>query len=177
MKNILFLLLAVATFLSCGKENGDKDAMTTINFLLVADDLSDAVQFKYHDIDGPNGPEQGFVTDAVLKPGLTYTGSVSILNGTTTPTTNVNETIMANPEDYRVYFSISPNNVATIDVMDKDSNGMPIGLETRLTTSNQEGDHTLKIQLVRSPDKSATTAAQSGGDIAIEGEFKLYIRQ
>ena len=177
MQKLFYLLLALATITSCQKDNLDPDAMTTINFLLIADDLSNAVQFKYHDLDGPDGPLQGFVTDAVLAPNLGYTGTVNILNEQTNPTTMVNEEIMANPDDFQVFFTLSNPNVE-VEIMDKDNNGMPIGLSTRVTTGSQEGDYTMKIQVVKNGTKSnAGTAEEAGGKIAIEGDFKVYVRE
>jgi len=177
MQKLFYLLLALVTITSCQKDTIDRDAMTTINFLLIADDLSDAVQFKYHDLDGPDGPLQGFVTDAVLSPNLGYSGAVSILNERTNPTTKVNDEIMANPNDFQVFFTLSDPNVK-VEIMDEDDNGMPIGLTTRVTTGSQEGDYTMKIQVVKNGNKSnAGTAEEAGGEIAIEGDFKVYVRE
>ncbi len=176
MNRLFILLLSLVAVFGCSKDKLDQDAMTTINFLLIADDLSDGVQFKYHDLDGPDGPLQGFVTDAVLSPNLGYTGTISILNERTNPTTKVNDEIMANPNDYQVFFTLSDPNV-DVKVMDKDDNGMPLGLSTRVTTGSQEGDYTMKIQVVKNGNKSnAGTAEEAGGEIAIESEFIVYIR-
>lgn len=178
MQKLFYLLLALVTITSCQKDNVDQDAMTTINFLLIADDLSNGVQFKYHDLDGPDGPLQGFVTGAVLAPNLGYTGTISILNERTNPTTQVTDQIMDNPNDYQIFFTLSDPQMVDIDIMDKDDNGMPLGLSTRVTTGSQEGEHTMKIQVVKNGNKSnGGTAAEAGGEIAIEGEFEIYIRK
>ena len=83
----------------------------------------------------------------------------------------------ANPEDYRIYFEVAPTDGAVIEITDEDSNGMPIGLTTRLHTADTEGDYSLRIRVIRSPDKSAPTAEQAGGEVAIEGVFKMYLRR
>lgn len=177
MKNLFAILIALTTLLSCSKDDpqiSHSELITGFKIVLIATDLSDAIIIEHRDLDGPDGPAQPFSTTVVLRANTTYEGTMEILNQNATPTENLKAEIVAEGEDHQVFFQTNSVNLS-IDYMDEDASGMPIGIESRFNVG-EAGQGKMKIQIKHQPEKNTQgDSDRAGGTIDIEGEFDVII--
>ncbi|MDW8271461.1 MAG: hypothetical protein RML15_03495 [Bacteroidota bacterium] len=124
----LAILLSVS---GCEKHSHDHDEHKvpgTFILRLIPARGTDTITAQWNDPDGPGG-NQPTVTELRLKGGLTYTGRLEIL---ATDGDTLTSVIQAQGTEHQLFWSISgaAQNVVQISVSDRDSRGMPLGLET-----------------------------------------------
>jgi hypothetical protein len=103
------------------------------------------------------------ITSDDLAPNTTYNGNIRFLNEAADPTAEVTEEIREEDEEHQIFYN--PDGLATIEYLDEDGNGNPLGLEIKFVTL-AVGAGNLTITLLHEPDKSASGVSEGNMDNA-----------
>lgn len=170
MKNLIpsnRLLMSVALVLStivfstgCSEQSTtpndhgeEHDVVTTVTFVLVGDH-NDTTRFVWEDADGPGGNNPNRIDTIRLKPGVVYSGTVQLMNVAVNPHEDLTADVAAHKEQHQFFYTITPKDLAGVTNLDKDSNGLNVGLSYTLTTHTQ-GTGVFQVSLSHF-DNSAT---------------------
>ena len=163
---ILFLALVAISISSCNKDDNpappvnEEEVITTVTTKLMAGNQTILLTSRDLDGDGPNAPV--VTSSGNLSANTTYTGTVTFLNETVTPASNITVEVLEEGVDHQLFFQ-APTSLGTFTYSDLDANGKPIGLQFTLATSAATTG-SLLVTLRHLPNKSA--AGVSAGNIA-----------
>lgn len=179
-----FLILLGASLLflgSCGDPDDPEDpheeeVITSLIYTLKANGQDDVV-LSFEDTDGDGGNEP-VITNGKLAANTTYEGSIELWNRAEDPEEEITPEVEEEGEDHQFFFETTVEGI-TIVYDDKDASDQPIGLKTKLTTTDA-GTGTLKVILRHEPNKgadgvSAGSIANAGGETDIEVSFELEV--
>jgi hypothetical protein len=179
-KTFVKFLLATAVIFSitsCEKEGeNDEELITTITYTLTPSGGGSPVTLSFRDLDGDGGNAPVFNVSP-LKANTVYNGVLSLLNESESPTEDITTEIKAEDKDHQFFFESS---ILTVEYTDQDADNNPVGLTTKLTTTNA-GSGKLKITLRHEPNKGANGVkdgliANAGGETDIEVEFNITVQ-
>ncbi|WP_124144956.1 type 1 periplasmic binding fold superfamily protein [Okeania hirsuta] len=142
-------------------QNPPKEITTLAYTLIPTGGGADAV-LSYEDLDGENGANPPSYIIEPLKANTSYSGTIVILNKRVSPATNITSELLAEAEDYQLFYETEGGANATFTYTDQDNDGNPIGIMTTLSTGSP-GSGKINIRLVYQPEKDATGVAS--GDI------------
>jgi hypothetical protein len=193
----LFLLLGLGLFVSCSDDEDptpvdgvDEEEISKIVLTFTPDNGEDAVTATWLDADGEGGNDPT-IEEIELEEDVTYALTMTLTNTLGSEDEDITAEISEEAEEHMFFFSFSEgyftdptgdgnadNRDDAINYVDKDSNDLPVGLETTWTTgdhSEEEGAFT--VILKHQPDmKTATSDASTGGtDVNIT--FPLHIEE
>lgn len=177
-KNLLFVLLLTG----CTKElpiiPNEEELITTVRLTCLPENGGDSVIFEYKDVDGEGGtaPE---IKNGILSANTTYQMTVELLNESVSPVENITEEVKEEGIDHQIFYIIENPNL-TISYTDQDENGLPIGLENTLKTS-ENANGNLTVTLKHKPMKSASgvsngNISNAGGETDVEVTFYVQIQ-
>ena len=182
MKSVVFVLLAgSALFLSCEDEVNDppipneEEVITTLTYTLTA--AASVHTFTFQDLDGDGGNAPIISVDTITS-GVSYNGSLILLNETENPADNITTEIFDEAEEHQFFFQ-SSDPALSVSYSDTDANQQPLGLLSELSASDP-GDYSLTITLRHEPVKSAAGVsdgdiANAGGETDIEVTFQIHV--
>ena len=180
IKLLAVLFISTITLSSCSDSHDDDDhehgeeLITTVTYTLTSG--NDVVTLTFKDLDGEGGLDGTTTISGPLKANTTYTGAVSFLNETESPTENITEEVIAEGDEHEVFYTTTVSGL-TISKTDDDKNGDPLGIETSLTTSNA-ATGTITIVLIHEPLKPNNgTSTSAGGSTDAEVTFAVQITQ
>ena len=186
MKNMKFLTAAVFTsllFIGCSDDDApeavnEEEIITTLTVTLVPEGGGTEVILQTRDLDG-DGPNAPVITTGNLAAGVTYSGSIVLLNETEEEPDNITEEVEEESDEHQFFYQIT-NSLATFEYADFDGDSNPIGLEFTVTTSATLGTGTLTITLRHEPSKSATGVSDgditnAGGETDIQAVFSISV--
>jgi hypothetical protein len=127
------------------------------------------------DGDGGNAP---MITVDTISSGVSYNGSLSLLNETESPADKITTEIFEEAEEHQFFFQ-SSDSALSVSYSDTDANQQPLGLLSELSASDP-GDYSLTITLRHEPDKSAAGVSDgditnAGGETDIEVTFQIHV--
>ena len=155
------------------------ELITTLTYTLVpVISGGDAVVLSFKDLDGDGGNVPTII-GGTLTANTTYSGTISLLNETTTPAEDIAAEVKSEDVDHQFFFAIDNVNLS-LTYSDQDANGQPLGLTTALTTGNASSG-TLMLTLRHQPDKNAVGVADgdisnAGGETDIEVAFPIEVQ-
>jgi len=203
MKKLSLLFLSsIFLFASCASDDdvvteveNEQELITTVIVELISD--SDDVDLSWEDLDAEDDADPE-ITGGTLLPNTTYTGYIELLNENAEEEDHdeeeeeeeeeghehdhgydVTEEIEEEAEDHQFFFTTTGDLDVTINYVDEDANGNPIGLEFTLVTGDvSEGE--LEVLLLHEPDKFAEgvsegDATNAGGEVDIDVSFPITI--
>ncbi len=111
--------------------------------------------------------------------GVSYNGSLSLLNEIESPADNITAEIFAEAEEHQFFFETTLTAMA-VAYADTDADGNPIGLATTVTTGDAEMG-TLTITLRHEPVKDGVGVSDgditnAGGETDIEVTFDVDVQ-
>ncbi|MFN3589479.1 MAG: hypothetical protein ACK4UP_08855 [Spirosomataceae bacterium] len=106
-------------------------------------------KFSWKDLDGEGG-NAPTVEKVTLATGKSYTMRISFLNETVMPVEDITEEIEEEADEHLVVFTVSPAGLVSVNVTDRDAKNLPIGLESRVTTTTA-GSGELRVVLRHQP--------------------------
>jgi len=134
-------LIAIAMFgifmSSCSKddvtEENSNELITTVELKFTERGTSNVQSFNFEDIDGPGGqaPE---IDQIILAPNKIYDVEIEVYDDSKNPPLVIHEEIEEESNDHRFYFEPSNANL-TINGLDNDGSGKPLGLKSVWTTT------------------------------------------
>lgn len=154
MRNLfLFILLTITVFTSCKKNvsnpnnDAEHNAITTVTL-----QFSQAGVLKreavFDDPDGVGGSIPVRFDTIKLDKNQVYNGTIILQNKSGGSTiVNMNNTIKSAGHQHEFFYIPQPSNLVSVEKLDKDNLGFPLGFDTRWTTTNITGTGTTKVML------------------------------
>lgn len=176
----LLMLISLFLFQACDDDPeipNEEEVITSMTYTLTPIDGGTPVILSFQDLDGDGG-DAPIITGGTLAINTTYTGTLQLLNETTSPAESINEEILAEAEEHQFFFQSTVNGL-NITYNDTDVDGLPLGLETNLSTT-EANNGTLNIILRHEPNKSADNVSSgdvtnAGGETDIEVTFDVNV--
>lgn len=160
LTSLVIALAAVVFSTGCSEQSAtpndhgeEHDVVTTVTFLLVGDH-NDTTRFVWEDADGPGGNNPDRIDTIRLKRGVAYSGTIQLMNVSVNPHEDLTTDVAAHKEQHQFFYTVTPKDLAEVTNLDKDSNGLSVGLSYTLTTHTQ-GTGVLEVSLSHF-DNSAT---------------------
>lgn len=172
------LLVLTLVFTACSDNDpevvNEEELITTVNITLTPQGGGNTVNLQFRDPDGPDGPLTPTATPPVgiLQANTVYDGTIEFLDETKTPAEDITEEIEEEDEEHQIFYSFDTIN-ATVEYTDQDSNGNPVGLNFRVTTTTAASG-VFRITLLHEPDKSAP-GVSTGDPTNAGGETDIFV--
>ena len=183
MKNLKFLtttIFALFLFVSCSNNDdtpepiNEEEPLTTLTVTLEPEGGGTTITLQTRDLDD-DGPEPPVVTvSGNLISGVTYNGTIVILNETVSPPEIVTEEVEAEDVDHQFFYTAAGGLDVTTEYGNFDSNGNPLGTEFTLT-AGAASSGTLTFTLRHLPTKPNTGLDDAGGNTDIAAPFNITI--
>lgn len=180
-KQILLLpiLTLVFMFTSCTDDSdpvNEQEVITTMTVTLTPDTGGTDVVLQTRDLDGEGGEDPTVtVTGGPLTSGVSYSGSIVLLNETEDPVENVTEEIEEEDDEHQFFFVVGSGLDVTTSYDDQDGNGNPVGLSFTLTAGSASGGD-FTVTLRHEPTKPNTGINDAGGETDIEETFVITVQ-
>lgn len=188
MKNrsILYIvsltLAATALFTSCKKDDDDpknpgdpneSELITTvrINFTDSAG-TAPGVSVVFRDLDGEGGNAPTRFDTIRLQPSTTYYTEILLLNESALPADTISNEVAEEADDHLFFFLHTGVDITTT-YLDQDSNGLPLGLQTKWVTG-AAGTGTSRVTLKHQP--GVKDGSQAPGETDMELTFRSEVQ-
>ncbi|WP_276482553.1 hypothetical protein [Paraflavitalea pollutisoli] len=175
-------LLVATAFTACKKDKGEtneEEVITTLQLTFTPQGGGSPLVYKFEDADGPGGAAPT-IDQIVLAPSKSYDVALQLLNKTANPVEDITEEIEEEAAAHRFYFTPATGSNITVSGLDKDANGVDLGLHSVWTTTAAATGSvkvTLRHYPAVPPNKAAADAVdsqKSGTDI--EATFTTKIQ-
>jgi dynactin complex subunit len=180
-KFVLFLSLS-SLFFSCKKEEvvptDDNELITTVE-LIFTDANKKVTTFSFQDKDGDGKTPPEKFDKITLDKNMAYTMEIKVYDETKNPKEDITEQIKLESDVHLFVFKIDPSALFSLKAIDKDKNGLPIGLLSSGTTQNAVGVGKFNLILKHQPPvngKAVKTGNEAGGSSDIDLIFDLSIK-
>ncbi len=184
MKKANFLTTVFFTtllFVSCSDDDdtpdmvNEEEVITTLTATLTPDGGGTAITIQTRDLDGdgPNAPEVTVSGD--LMAGVTYNGSLVLLNETESPAENITDEVEEENLEHQFFFTVGGGLDVTTAYANFDSEGNPLGTEFTLT-AGAASSGTLTFTLRHEPTKPNTGLGDAGGETDIAATFNVTVQ-
>jgi hypothetical protein len=180
MKKFILLLILFSFNFACKKEEviptDDNELITTVELIFI-DSNKKVSTFSFLDKDGDNKPEK--FDKITLDKNMIYTMDIKVYDETKNPKEDITEQIKLESDVHLFVFKIDPAALFSLKAIDKDKNGLPIGLLSSGTTQNAAGTGKLNLILKHQPPingKAVKTGNESGGSSDIDLVFDLSVK-
>lgn len=165
MKLSVLVLTVTLALTACKKDKGEsneEEVITTLQLTFTPHTGGTPLVYKYDDADGPGGnaPTIDVIT---LAPSTTYDVSLQLLNKTVNPAEDITEEVEEESNAHRFYFAPTAASNITVSDLDKDINGVDVGL-TGVWTTGAAGNGSVKITLRHYPNDPPNKAAGDAVD-------------
>ncbi|MDA9056534.1 type 1 periplasmic binding fold superfamily protein [Flavobacteriaceae bacterium] len=184
MKNIKFLtlVLAVSTlFIGCSKDDdarplpvNEEEVITTLTVTLVPNDGSTAITLQTRDLDG-DGPNEPVITTGNLATGVTYSGSIVLLNESVNPAENITDEVEEESNEHQFFYTAAAGLDVTTSGENLDSEGNKLGTEFTLV-AGAVSSGTLTFTLRHEPNKPNTGLNDAGGESDVIALFNVAVQ-
>jgi hypothetical protein len=181
LKNLKFLsaaLIASSLFIGCSKDDDpqpvvEEEVITTMTITLQPEDGGTAVILETRDPDG-DGPDDPVIQTGNLAAGVTYNGSIVLLNETEDPAEDITEEVEEENLAHQFFFDPTDDLDITISDLNLDDLENLLGTEFTLT-AGAVSSGTLTITLVHEPTKPNEGLESAGGVTDIDATFVISI--
>ena len=183
MKNMKFLTIALFTsilFIGCSKDDdqqpqpvNEEEVITTLTVSLVPEGGGTTVSLQSRDLDG-DGPNPPVINTGNLATGVTYSGSIVLLNETVDPAENITEEVEEESAEHQFFYTSGGDLDITISNENLDSEGNKLGTEFSLV-AGAASSGTLTFTLRHEPKKPNTGLDDAGGESDIIASFDITI--
>jgi hypothetical protein len=126
-----------------------------------------------------------------LMKNVSYTLKITLINELAKPTDpeyDVTEEVEEEADEHIFFFAWTNNTFSNptgngnvdnrsdaVNYVDKDSKGLPLGLETSWTTINESGNGTFRVILKHQPDLKSATSKSTDGESDLDVTFTLNV--
>lgn len=166
MKNLFypFLLTVLSTFvlISCDKDDSIPDpdpdpdpkveniaSYVKISFKPIGDTITPPAAYPYVIAELEEG--RWSTTSRNLKKNLSYNVTVVLEDRRTSPVKDINQLMLSKADEYQLFIKTNET-LIQLEAVDKDSKGLPIGLQWKATTGAEIGlSNTVDVVLIQAP--------------------------
>ena len=182
MKNMKFLttlLLVSSLFIGCSKDDApqavnEEEVITTLTVTLVPNDGTSEITLQTRDLDG-DGPNEPVITTGNLASGVTYSGSIVLLNETENPAENITEEVEMESNEHQFFYTTTGGLDIITNNENVDTNGNKLGTEFTLV-AGAVSSGTLTFTLRHEPTKPNTGLSDAGGETDISATFDVSVQ-
>ena len=184
MKNIKFLTLALIVstlFIGCSKDDdqqplpvNEEEVITTLTVTLVPNDGGTEITLQTRDLDG-DGSNEPVITTGNLAAGVTYSGSIVLLNETVDPAKNITEEVEEENLEHQFFYTATDGLDVTTNGENLDSEGNKLGTEFTLV-AGAASSGTLTFTLRHEPTKPNSGLDDAGGESDIIALFNVAVQ-
>jgi len=193
MRNLKFLtaaLIASSLFIGCSKDDdpqpvNEEEVITTMTVTLQPEGGGTDVilEFRDLDVDGPYEPE---ITNGNLTAGVTYSGSIVLLNEAEEPAENITEEVEEENLEHQFFFTVGENLEHQFfftvgDGLDVTTSGENLDDENNILgttftlTAGAVSSGELTFTLVHEPTKPNDGLESAGGEEDISVTFDVSV--
>ncbi|MDJ0644426.1 MAG: type 1 periplasmic binding fold superfamily protein [Flavobacteriaceae bacterium] len=183
MKNyklLSLIFLAFVVFTACSDDDtpdpvNEEEVITTLTVTLDPVGGGTSIELKSQDLDG-DGPNDPVVTvSGPLANGVTYNGSIKLLNETESPAEDITLEVEAEDDEHQFFYTIGGGLDVTTTYTNFDGNSNPLGTEFDLT-AGAASSGTLTFTLRHEPTKPNTGLGDAGGETDIAVTFDVTVQ-
>lgn len=193
LAQLWMLLLILSIGFSCQEaeapeEENEVETFTDVELIFTAEDGS-VVRALAEDPTGGLAVNSAFTVEPfTLKANTTYTLTFEMLNRLVTPVADVQEEILDEDHEHQIFFEFTNDAFSsprgngniqdrngTIDYLDFDENGLPVGLRTSWTTAGSLENGTFRVWLAHQPGVKTSTSSAQDGDVDWDITFQMTI--
>ena len=179
LKSLAAAIFATLLFVSCSNDDtpeqiNEEEVITTMTVTLAPNGGGSPITLQTRDLDGdgPNAPE--VTVSGNLATGVTYNGTIVLLNETESPAENITEEVEAESLVHQFFYTSGGGLDVTTEYGNFDSNQNPLGTEFMLT-AGAASSGTLTFTMRHEPVKPNTGLGDAGGETDISASFNLTI--
>ena len=183
MKKIKFLTLALiisTLFIGCSKDDdqqpqpvNEEEVITTLTVTLVPEGGGATVILQTRDLDG-DGPNEPVITTGNLAAGVSYSGSIVLLNETVDPAEDITEEVEEENLEHQFFYTSGDDLDITTSNENLDTDGNKLGTEFTLV-AGAVSSGTLTFTLRHEPTKPNTGLEDAGGETDIFATFSVSV--
>ena len=182
MKNLKFLTAALfvsSLFIGCSKDDApepvnEEEVITTLTVKLVPNDGGTEIILQTRDLDG-DGPNEPVITTGDLATGVTYSGSIVLLNETEDPAEDITEEVEEESVEHQFFYTATGGLDVTTNGENLDSEGNKLGTEFTLV-AGAVSSGTLTFTLRHEPTKPNTGLNDADGETDISATFDVSVQ-
>lgn len=131
-------------------EDNDNEVITTVELRFTEQGTTNAVSYKWEDLDGDGG-NAPVIDEITLSPNKKYDVQLSLWDKTKTPAENITEEVEEEAADHRFYFIPTATSNITVNNLNNDGSGIPLGVTSQWTTTGA-ADGSVNIVLRHYPE-------------------------
>ena len=173
-------IFASLLFVSCSSDDdtpepvNEEEVITTTTVTLAPNGGGTPITLKTRDLDG-DGPNAPVITvSGNLEAGVTYNGTIVLLNETESPAENITEEVEEENLEHQFFYTVGGGLDVSTDYGNFDDDGNPLGTEFTLT-AGAASSGTLTFTLRHEPTKPNTGLGDAGGETDISASFNLTV--
>lgn len=176
--------MAAIFFTACKRDEDiqptdDNELITRVELKFTDVATKSTVTFTFQDKDGDPKTTSEKFDKIVLNKGVTYTMSVGVYDDTKSPVKDITQEINEESDVHLFVFKATPASLLTTTIQDKDKNGLPIGLDTKVLASSTAGTGKFNVLLKHQPELNGLkvkTGQEAGGSTDIDLLFDLEVK-
>jgi hypothetical protein len=183
LRNFATVIFTAVLFVSCVNDSelvNEEEVITTMNVTLVPEGGGTAVVLSFQDLDG-NGTDNTDLKKATLAAGVTYNGSIELLNETKIgDPEDITEEVKEEYLEHQFFYTIGTGLDVTTAYIEEPGTGLDskenkLGIEFTLT-AGAVSLGTLTFTLRHKPTKPNTGLSDAGGETDIEVTFDIEVK-
>ncbi|HNQ61677.1 MAG TPA: hypothetical protein PKJ62_04740 [Bacteroidia bacterium] len=181
-KTVLILVTLFTFFIGCKKDedpvpqpqppSNEEEVITTMRLTFVdSSDHSNVITASFRDPDGDGGLAYDLFDTIRLEQNKTWETSILLLNETVVPADTISNEVLDEGDEHLFCYTPSGTSAAVI-ITDMDSNGLPIGLQSKWYTG-AAGNGTIQVELRHQPGVKDGTCIPGDTDISVVFEIEI----
>lgn len=168
-------------------EENEEEVINEVTLTFTPSGGGTPIVATYVDADG-EGIDPPLLSEINLETGTTYALSIMFQNTLETPAEDITAEVEEEGDEHQIYFSWTDGTFSspagsgnigasgTVNYVDQDENGNPIGLETTWTTSaNPNSSQSFRILLKHQPDIKTATSTSNDGENDVDITWVLNV--
>jgi hypothetical protein len=183
MKKYLPILLVSLLFTSCKKDEveptDDNELITRVELKFTDITAKSTLTYTFQDKDGDPKTAPEKFDKIVLNKGVTYSVSIGVYDDTKSPVMDITQEINEEADVHLFVYKTTPASLLTTTILDKDKNGLPIGLSSSILTQSTAGTGKLNLLLKHQPELNGVkvkTGQEAGGSTDIDLTFDVEVK-
>lgn len=188
---IFVLSILILGSMSCKKDGGDEaridleqETFTSLQAsFFPAGGGGNQIIMAYEDATDGSAAVPTSASSGPLAMDTEYEMKILLFNRIADPAKNLTTSVVDMGADYQLYVTATPSSLfQSVEYLDLDANGQPVGLNMRFKTSERFSTGSVKVSFRKNPDKSIMVTAGNtvdnavGGEVLIDATFQVVVQ-